>query len=134
MNVKYIMIAAVLVAMVGIPIFVMKQFDNKLNQLNVMDMRLRLLQHSILTDCHYGGLSLKIPDSTGTYIQNLASRNLYLIMNRPSSHELSPDMRMELTEKSASDEWLKREECTVAVDRTFKSSNGILGRVFIKAF
>jgi hypothetical protein len=134
MNAKHIMITIVLVVMLGIPIFIMLQLDNKLDQLNLLDMRLRLLQHSIPTDCHCGGPSLKLSESTGTCIQNPASRNLYLIMNQPSFHEASQGIRMELIGKRKSNECLKMAKCPARVDRTFKSSDGILGRVFIKVF
>ncbi|MGZ8145087.1 MAG: hypothetical protein ACXWTG_13075, partial [Methylosarcina sp.] len=127
-------ITIVLVVMLGIPIFIMKQLDKKLDQLNVVDMRLRLLQHLILTDCHYGAPLLKISESTETCIQNPAPRKLYLIMNRPSFHEASQGMRMELTGKRESNVCLKMAKCSARVDRTLKTSDGVLGRVFIKVF
>jgi hypothetical protein len=135
MNAKTVVIAVVLVIVVGIPIFILEQLNDKLNRLSFLDMRLRLIQRSILYDCHCGGPLLKIADSTESRMQDPVPEELAFML-RQSCPDPARELRRPPSGNLESNPCCNRECPPISglIRKTMDSSDGTIGRVFIRAF
>ncbi len=134
MNARHVVMAVVLGVSIGVPLFILGQLNNKLSQLNLLDMRLRLIQRSILYDCHCGGPFLKTAESTGKGMQYPAPQKRVYRVESP--FEVSRELPKPTGEKPAPDLCVNQECSEVAGPgrKTVVIGDGTIGRVFIGAF